>query len=111
MAVLTSNFSLSSQPSLYHLVIEGLPQDPSSQQNACIITHPHAGVWPLVVDPLGMVEQWLRGREMEAVIVEHKVCLHVFVYARVCMFVCVTVHVCVCNCVCVYMCVYCNLCT
>ena len=63
------------QPALHHLVMEGLPQDSSSQQNACIITHPHTSVWPLVVDPLGMVEQWLKGREREATVVEYKVCV------------------------------------
>jgi len=52
-----------------------------------------------------MVEQWLRGREMEAVIVEHKVCLRVFVYACVCMLVCVTDTDCVCACMCVCVCV------
>lgn len=52
-----------------------------------------------------MVEEWLRGREMETVIVEHKVCLRVFVYACVCMFVCVTDTDCVCVCACVYVCV------
>ena len=67
------------QPALYHLIMEGLPQDSSSQQNACIITHPHTSVWPLVVDPLGMVEQWLKGREREATMVEYKVCVCVCV--------------------------------
>ena len=83
------------QPALYHLVMEGLPEDSSSQQNACIISHPHTSVWPLVVDPLGMVEQWLKGREREATMVEYKVCV------CVCVCVCVYVHVCVCVCVCV----------
>ena len=46
-----------------------------------------------------MVELWLRGREMDAVVVEHKVCV------CICMCVCVCVCVCVCACVCVCVCV------
>ena len=66
------------QAPLYHFIIEGLSSDLTSQQNGCIITYSHCGVWPLILDPLGMVEAWLANRETGATVVKYKV--HKVVY-------------------------------
>lgn len=58
---------------LHKLVIEDLPPDCTSQQNAAIITYPHSRTWPLVLDSLGIAEQWLRGREKEAATIDYQV--------------------------------------
>ena len=34
--------------------------DSSSQQNAAILACPYSSTWPLVLDPLGMAEDWIR---------------------------------------------------
>ena len=54
-------------------MIEGLPPDPTSQQNASIITYPHSRTWPLILDPLGIAEQWLIKQENQAMIVQYQV--------------------------------------
>lgn len=61
------------QPKLHKLVIENLPPDSTSQQNAAIIAYPHSRTWPLVLDSLGIAEQWLRGREKEAKTIQYQV--------------------------------------
>ena len=53
---------LLSPEELYHLSMEGLPVDDHTHFNACIITTDYSSFWPLIVDPLGMVEQWLNRR-------------------------------------------------
>ena len=58
---------------LHKLVIEKLPPDSTSQQNAAIIMYPHSRTWHLILDSLGIAEEWLKGRENEAKIVQYQV--------------------------------------
>ena len=64
---------LHTQPSLYHLIMDGLPSDATSQQNACAVCHTPSSSWPLIVDPLRMVEHCLRVREGGATFCKHGV--------------------------------------
>lgn len=61
------------QPALYQLLIEGLPPDATSTENACLITHDHSQSWPLIVDRSGLVEAWLKCRLTNPVILKYKV--------------------------------------
>ena len=58
---------------LHKLVIEDLPPDSTSQQDAAIITYPHSRTWPLILDSLGIAKQWLEKREQHATIVQYQV--------------------------------------
>ena len=53
---------LLSEANLHCLTMEDLPLDNHSLFNSCIITSPHTPVWPLILDPWGMVKQWLHKR-------------------------------------------------
>ena len=53
--------------------MEGLSPDLTTQQNACIITHSHTRVWPLILDSLGMVEEWLKSSETNPLLIKYKV--------------------------------------
>ena len=54
-------------------MLEGLPPDSTSQQNAAIITYPHSRAWPLVLDSLGIAQQWLKSRETKAQVIKYQV--------------------------------------
>lgn len=58
---------------LHKLVIENLPPDSTSKQNAAIVTYPHSRTWPLILDSLGIAEKWLKGREKEARTIDYQV--------------------------------------
>ena len=61
------------QPALYQLLIEGLPPDATSTENACLITYEHTQSWPLIVDRSGTVLAWLKCRLNNPVILNYKV--------------------------------------
>ena len=65
------------QPALYQLLIEGLPPDATSTENACLITYDYSQSWPLIVDRSGMVETWLKCRLSNPLTLKYKVCLEI----------------------------------
>ncbi len=67
---------LLSPEELYHLSMEGLSVDDHSHFNACIIATDYSSFWPLIIDQLGMVEQWLNKRPQseDTAFVKYEVC-------------------------------------
>ena len=63
----------SPKASLYHLVKEGLPQDSSSLQNAAILAYPYAKTWPLILDSLGMADEWMKRKEGDILATKYQV--------------------------------------
>jgi len=75
------NIFLLLQASIIHLMMEGLPQDSTSLQNAAILDYSHSKTWPLILDSLGMAEEWLKNRkEGEILTVKYQVCSYFFLH-------------------------------
>ena len=72
---------LLSDADLHRFTMEELPREDHSLFNACIMTSQHTSVWPLIINPLGMVERWLNKRTLseETVFVQYEVQGHVHV--------------------------------
>lgn len=67
------HLSLSLQPALYQLELEGLPPDPSSMVSACVISQSHAHSWPLVCDPFSMAGPWISHHYQSSHLVQSEV--------------------------------------
>ena len=66
---------LLSDADLHRFTMEELPREDHSLFNACIMTSQHTSVWPLIINPLGMIERWLNKRtpSEETVFVQYEV--------------------------------------
>lgn len=55
--------------------------DSSSQQNAAILINPYSSTWPLMLDPLGMAEDWIKKSGNKVLLSTNQVC-HFFFAAN-----------------------------